>query len=623
MRSLPFPLKDLARRRLQTSLIMLGLVVNVATTVFLIAFGENIGFEIFEVSLLTEGKLTMGFAYMFTLFIIVMVLLSFLAGVLITSFLMTVAMAERTRDVGIMKSTGCLTDMIFGYFAAELLIMVLTSCVIGTFVGVFMSTSFTNLLNTVGFSVKQRPLDAWIIFLIFLAFVLVSFFFGSRTIGKAIAVKPGEALSSHHSLGLSLRSKGFFSPKFGFTLKVASRNLMRRKTATRRAIICLSVVLTLITVALAGGFIAKQTTQSYVERAIGRDIVLIGHSSVSRQYADLLSKFFETKTIEPVDFLNPEFSIAPSLISKIERIPGVLRVDPRLILETTVYEIQGIIIDPKEPDIYFTIGDNRSSEALVLGVEPESMVNEWFTRGRTLNKTDRYSAVIGDSLAFRIFANPMKQGVKIFEQNFDIVGVCLDPLNNGNVVYVPLESLSETVGSSRVNLLFVKIDPSLRPQVLDDIGREISGTELEVLELNDVLQRHLGFLGYVWSLVMFLPLFSLVTATLCLLGYRVLSVSAQKRDFGVMRALGAKPLTIIKLMVAESLLILLLSGAIGIFTGLFVSLVFLIPEPVITSDVLFVIVGWLLLALGLILLSSLYPATRVIREPIPKAVSQP
>lgn len=341
MRSLEFPLKDLARRKLQTSLIMLGLIVNVATTVFLITFGENIGFEIFEVSLLTEGKLTMGFAYMFTLFIIIIILLSFLAGVLITSFLMMVAMSERTRDVGIMKSTGCLSDMIFGYFAMELLIMILTSCTIGTFVGVYVSASFTDLLNTMGFSVEQRPLDTWVIFLIFLVFVLVSFFFGSRTIGKAIAVKPGEALSSHHSLGLFLRSKGFLLPKFGFTLKMASRSLMRRKTATRRAIICLSVVLTLTTVALAGGFIAKQTTQSYVERAIGRDVILIGHSSVSRQYVDLLSKFFETKAIKPVDFLNPKFSIAPSLISKIERIPGVLRVDPRLILETTIYEIQG------------------------------------------------------------------------------------------------------------------------------------------------------------------------------------------------------------------------------------------------------------------------------------------
>ncbi|MFB0514838.1 MAG: ABC transporter permease [Candidatus Bathyarchaeia archaeon] len=623
MSGLSFPIKDLTRRKFQTILTMLGLATNVATTIFLITFGENIGFEIVEIALITEGKLTIGFSYVFSLFILIIVFLSFLAGVLITSFLISVAMSERVRDVGIMKATGCLTDLVFGYFVTELLIMILISCIIGTLTGVFTSFAFTNLLNTMGFSISQRPLNAWMIFFIFSAFALVSFFFGSRTIGKAIRVKPGEALSPHLSLGLSFKSKGFFPSKFGYTFKMASRSLMRRKLATRQAIICLSVALTLITLALAGGFIANQTTQSYAERAIGRDIIVVGHSSVNKQYANFLSRFFETGTMNPIDFLDPEFSISPSLVSKVKTISGVLEVDPRLVLETTVFEIQGIIIDPEEPDYYFTVGANRSSEALVLGVEPENVLNEWLTIGRILNETDTHSAVLGDSLALRIFANPRKQGIEILEQEFDIVGVCLDPLNNGNVVYVPLETLSKAVESPRFNLLFIKIDPNHRSQVLDEINREISGTELTILELNEKLEKHLGFLSYVWSLIIFLPLSSLVTATLCLLGYRVLSIASQKRDFGIMRALGAKPPTIVKLMLAESFLILLISGAIGIFTGFFVSFVFLIPEPVITNNALLSIAGWLLLALGLICLSSLYPAIKTIKEPIPKTMSQP
>ncbi|MFQ6086680.1 MAG: ABC transporter permease [Candidatus Bathyarchaeia archaeon] len=622
MSSLTFPIKDLTRRKFQTILTMLGLATNVATTIFLLTFGESIGFEIVEIALITEGKLTMGFSYVFALFIFIIVFLSFLAGVLITSFLISVAMSERVRDVGIMKATGCLTDLVFGYFVTELLIMILTSCIIGTLAGVFASSAFINLLNTLGFSLSQKPLDTWIILFVFSAFALVSLFFGSRTIGKAIRVKPGEALSPHFSLGLSFQSKGFSPSKLGFTFKMASRSLMRRKFATRQAIICLSVVLTLTTLALAGGFIAKQTTQNYAERAIGRDTIVVGHSSVNKHYANFLSRFFETRTMEPIDFLDPEFSISPSLVSNMRTIPGVVKVDPRLVLETTVYEIPEIIIDPEEPDSYITVGDHRSSEALVLGVEPENVLNKWFTIGRIFNETDRHSAVLGDSLALRIFTNPRKQGIKIFEQNFDVVGVCLDPLNNGNVAYVPLETLSKAVESPKFNILFIKIDPAHRSQVLDDINREISGTELAILDLNESLERHLGFLSYVWSLVIFLPLSSLVTATLCLLGYRVLSIASQRRDFGIMRALGAKPPTIVKLMLAESFLMLLISGAIGIFTGFFISFVFLIPEPVITNDTLFSIFGWLLLALGLICLSSLYPAIKTIKEPIPKAISQ-
>ncbi|MGD8505358.1 MAG: ABC transporter permease [Candidatus Bathyarchaeota archaeon] len=620
MSSLSFPIKDLTRRKFQTILTMLGLTTNVATTVFLISFGENIGLEII---LITGGRLTMGFSYVFSLFIVMIVFLSFLAGVLITSFLISATMSERIRDVGIMKSTGCLTDLVFSYFVIELLIMVLISCIIGTIAGTFTSFAFIDLLNNLGFSISQRPLNAWNIFFIFSVFALVSLFFGSRTIGKAIRVKPGEALSPHFLSGASFQSKGLSSSRLGFAFKVASRNLMRRRSATRKAILCVSVVLTLTTLALAGGFIANQTTQSYVERAIGRDIIVVGHSSVSEQYRNFLSSFFETKKMEPVDFLDPEFSISPSLVNRMRTIPGIVRVVPGLALETTVYELPGYVIDPEEPDYYFAIGENRSSEALVLGVDPENILNEWLMIGRAFSETDKHSAILGDSLALRIFDNPRKQGIEILGQKFDIVGVCLDPLNNGNVVYVPFETLSKAVESLEFNLLFIRIDPAHRSQVLDEINREISGTELVTLEVNESLEKHLSFLSYVWSLVIFLPLSSLVTATLCLLGYRVLSIASQKRDLGIMRALGAKPLTIVKLMVAESFLILMISGAIGIFTGFFVSFVFLIPEPVITSNVLFSIVGWLLLALGLICLSALYPVIKTLKEPIPETMSQP
>lgn len=621
MSSLAFPIKDLARRRFQTILTMLGLTTSVATTVFLMTFGESIGFEIVEIALITEGKLTMGFSYVFALFIVIVVFLSFISGVLITSFLMSVAMSERVRDIGIMKSTGCLTDLVFGYFFTELLIIVLISCTIGTFAGISTSFVFINLLSTLGFSISPKHLSTWILLFIFFAYVLVSLFFGSRTIGKAIRVKPGEALSTHSSLGLSFQSKGFFPSKFGFTFKIASRGFMRRKFASLQAIVCLSVVLALTTLALAGGFIAKQTTQSYAERAVGRDILVVGHSDVNKQYANFLSKFLETRTMEPIDFLNPEFTISSSLVSEIRTIPGVVKVDPRLVLETTVYEIPGIVIDPEEPDYYFTVGDHRSSEALVLGVEPENILNEWLTIGRILNETDKNSAILSDSLALRMFASPIKQAIEILEQKFNIIGVCLDPLNNGNVVYVPLETLSQAVESPKYNLLFIKIDPTHSSHVINEINREISGTELAILELNEILEGHLGFLGYVWSLVIFLPLFSLVTAALCMLGYRVLSITSQRRDFGIMRALGARPPSIVKLMLAESFLLLLISGAVGILTGFFVSFVFLIPEPVITNDAIFSIVGWLLLALGLLCFSSLYPAIKTIKEPIPKAMS--
>jgi len=380
----------------------------------------------------------------------------------------------------------------------------------------------------------------------------------------------------------------------------------------------------LTTVTIAGGKIANQTTGNYVERAIGRDVVLVGHANLTGRYVNLLSQFFEAKEIEPINYLDPDFFISESLVSKLTNISGIRKVDPRLVLEASVLEIPGIIPDPNDPLQSIIIGDSRRDEALILGVEPEMVINEWLIMGRIFGKGDQNSTIIGDSLALEMFDDPQNQSIKIsqenFEENFDIVGVCLDPLNNGKVVYVPLETLSAKLGQTGYNLVFLKIDPSESSQVLVEIENELSEENLEVVELNEILGKHLNFLNNIWSFVMFLPLFSLVTATLCLLSYLMLSIAGQQREFGIMRALGAKPRSVMKIIFTQALLITLLSGAIGISVGLFVTFVFLIPEPVISQNTLVSVAGWLLLTLSLLCLSSLYPAMKAVKKSVVSAI---
>ncbi len=617
MSEISFPIKDLTRRKFQTGLTILGLTICASATLFLVIFGSNIGFEI--AFLTVGGRLTSGFSNIFSRFILVIGLLNILAGAFITSFLVYMTMSERVRDIGVMKAAGCLSGSILGYFITELSILVFLSCIAGTIFGVGAYYISINLLNVLGFSVSQ-VLSLWVILLIFLVLIIVSHIFGALPIIKAAKVKPAEALSPLQSLGTTFEFGRAVPSKLGFTFKVACRDLVRRKSATRQAIICLVVVLTLTTVTIAGGMIANQTTTNYVERAIGRDIVLVGHPNLTGHYVNLLSQFFEAKEMGSVDYLDPDFLISESLLPKFNNISGVRKVDPRLVLEASVLEIPGIIPDPNDPNEALVIGDSRSDEALILGVEPELVVNEWLIMGRIFDKTDKKSTIIGDSLALEMFDDPQNQSIKIFEEIFDIVGVCLDPLNNGKVVYMPLNALSTALGQPGYNLVFLKINPSKRSQVLAEIEKELSGKNLEVVELNEILGKHVNFLNHIWSFVMFLPLFSLATATLCLLSYLMLSIAGQQREFGIMRALGAKPRSIMKIIFTQALLITLISGAIGISVGLFVTFAFLIPEPVISQNTLLYIAGWLLLALSLLCLSSLYPAMKAVKKSVVGAI---
>ena len=46
MSAISFPIKDLTRRKTQTSLTVLGLTISIAATLFLVIFGGSLGFEI-------------------------------------------------------------------------------------------------------------------------------------------------------------------------------------------------------------------------------------------------------------------------------------------------------------------------------------------------------------------------------------------------------------------------------------------------------------------------------------------------------------------------------------------------------------------------------------------------
>ena len=247
-------------------------------------------------------------------------------------------MSGRMRDIGVMKASGCLGGSIFAYFFTELSLIVFLSTTAGVILGVTSYYFSTFFLNSAGFSVSQN-LNVGAIIVVLVISIIFSHIFGALPIRKAAKAKPTEAMSPIYELGTTAGLGKRVPSKLGFTFKVAYRNLVRRKSATIQAIICLTVVLTLTTVTIVGGMTANQTTTSYVERAIGRNIVVVGHPTMTERYVSLLSRFFEEKEMNQIDYLSLEFLISESLISKLEQIHGVQGVDPRLILETSVQSL--------------------------------------------------------------------------------------------------------------------------------------------------------------------------------------------------------------------------------------------------------------------------------------------
>jgi ABC-type antimicrobial peptide transport system permease subunit len=616
-----FSLNDLLRRKLQTTLVIASLALCAASTLFLLLLGDKIGFGLLSMA---EDRLTASFSTVFSRFITFSGLLIFIVGVVIVYFMVFVMMSQRVRDIGLMKAAGCPNDLIFGYFMNELVIIALAGCLLGVVLGVVADYASSFLLRSVGMQVVQGSINLWLDLLVFVIFFLLSLIAGVKPILNTTRVESVKALSPSFSFGLSKESDFKGVAKAGLTLKLAVRSLFRRKSATLRIILCLTSVFILITVAVAGGIVANQTTKSWVEKAVGKDTVLIAHHDVGNQYKLLLSKFHEPAAASPFNYADEKYFIPDEILTQLESISS-MNIDKRFIIEALIEEVQVYVLGTETTGTT-TVGDHRKGVSLIVGVEPEKALGQWFLDGEPLSEDGASEAMVGDTIAKKMFSNPLVQNLTVLGRNLRVKGVCIDPINNGNVTYVPLKILQNAMGISNPNIAMAKINDSADcAAVLAQMTAAIKAVnpEFEVVELRETLDASLGLLDYMWSTIMFLPMLCLSAATMCLVGYVVLAISEQRQEFGVLRAVGARPSTIVKIVGVQNLLILLSSWATGIAFGTMVTLLVLIPEPLVTSHTIIEIAAWLLAALIAIFILSLYPVLKFSKKSILSILAQP
>ncbi len=617
-----FSINDLLRRKLQTGLVVAGMTLCVASTLFLFLLGNRIGFGIVSVS---QHRLTASFSTMFWQFIVFVGALILAVGVVIISFLVFVMMSQRSKDIGLMKAAGCPNGMIFGYFVNELTIITIGSCFLGVIFGTVADYASVSLLRGSGFQVSEVSASFWLAVVTFFLFFVLSLAIGTKPVLNSTKVKPAIALSPNFSFGLSRESDFRGVSKAGFTVKMAVRSLFRHKSASFRAIICLTAVFVLATVSIAGGIIAEGTTKSWVESAIGRDVILIAHRDMSNQYKLLLSSFYDLRNGIGFNYTDEKYSISEAMFSQLESVSAEygLSIDSRLIMEAEVEEVQGITLGQSTADTKY-VGDHRLGASLIVGLEPEAALCQWYVDGRFLNGFSRDEIVIGDSVANTMFSTPLVQSMKLSNRTLKVVGVCLDPINSGNVTYILLKTLQNITGASRPNIAMVRIDNlTFRKEALRQINAIVkeADEEFETYQLNEILDKTLDFLSYIWSTIMLLPLLSLSAAILCLIGYVVLIINEQRQEFGILRAVGARPKAILKIILTQNLLVLLSSYGAGVALGIVATLLILIPEPLVTNYTIIQIAAWLSLAPVTILVFSLYPALRFSRKPILETIT--
>lgn len=628
-----FPINDLLRRRLQTGLTIISLTTCVASTLFLLLFSGQVGFGIAATA---RDTLTAGTSNVFSQFLLFIGALIFIVGAVIVSFLVFLMMAQRTRDFGLMKATGCPNSLVFGYFLTELLGVTSLGCLLGVAVG--LATDYA-VINMSIFQVYNSAPNYWFVPLVFAAFFAFALVFGAKPLFDAARMSPLKAISPMQYFGLGKGTRLKPLSKTGLTIRIASRSLFRRKSATVRIVIFLSVVFLLLTVCIAGGIIANDTSTSWLHRAIGKNVILVADSDMANQYTQLLLRFSGAKEALDFNYSDPTLAVSSSIIQQLRGVQGVKNVEVRLVLRETIQEKSGYTVDP-DTAATIPMGDSRQGDSLIVGIEAGQVANEPFTYGQFLNSTSSFEAAVGDSTAKSMYspstgfnslggkeilhADPLFEGVLIRGSVFKITGICLDPINSGNVTYVPLGNLENITGISSPNIALVTVDDSANyAATLAQVQSGLKNTNpaLTAVDLNQVLEENVNFLGSLWSVVMFLPSFALAAATLCLIGYHMLTIEEQHQEFAILRATGAKPSIVIAILSVQSLTVLLSSFAVGASIGTIVTLLILTTHPVVSAFTVLVISAWLLSALLGMFLLSLYPAVRFARKSLLEILS--
>jgi ABC-type antimicrobial peptide transport system permease subunit len=613
MSSAGFPINDLLRRKLQTSLTVATLTLSVASTLFLLLFSSRLGLGIAS----TTGTLTLGLTAIFSQFVLLTGILVFVIGAVFTSFIVFLMMSQRTRDFGLMKAAGCPNSLVGGYFMTELLIVTFVGCVLGLVFGFLADFAVAEIV----FSGYTLPF-LWFAPLVFVIFFVLALFFGLQPLLKASKLSPATAISPVNYYGLTAATKHKALPRSGLSWRLASRSLIRRQSASLHIIVLLSIVFILLTVSIAGGIIAS-----------GSDTVAVAQVSMGNQFKMLLEKFSGAKIIGNFNYSDPDLAVPTSVIEQLNSSPYVNLVDPRLIVNEHVVEVGNFTIDP-DTLATFPVGDSRQGESIIIGVDPQKLVSSWSIKGKFLSGNDTSAAVIGDSISqtmyapqaskYVVLADPLLESISFQNTSFPIVGISVDPINNGFVTYVSISKLENVTGIPSPNLLLVKLTNSdNRTTSIAEIRNIVqsSNPNLEVFDLKGAIEKNTSFLSSNWQTIMLLPLFSLASSALCLVGYMMLSVDEQHQEFAILRAVGAKPKIILRISAIQSAIVLFSSFAVGLSLGIITTVLILMTNPKITSVSLLEISVWLLAALAAMLLLSLYPGYRLAKTSILKIMT--
>ncbi len=482
---------------------------------------------------------------------ILVLLLSFSLMALVLSAILTATMisgllAQQIRQIGMMKAIGARSSQITGLYLVMVIVLGLVAVVLGAPLSIAAGRGLAGVVaQLLNFTIYSQDVPAWVYLVLLLMGILVPLLVAlvpilrtSRITVREIISDYGtsrEAFGSHGLDGWLSRIRGIDN-----TLLLALRNTFRRRGR---------LLLTLGLLAAAGGmFMTGINVKAGWENFLAE--------GVSSRHYDL-----EIRLNSP----QPEQTV----FSAVASIPGVQQVEAWNLMPTAVDRSDGL-------DIVRTYPDGGHGSFMLRSAPPEStLIESPILSGRWLQAGDTDGIAL-NQLAAAFFpdvkvGDPIRLTANGRTAAFHVVGIVRQIMTPAAAYVIP-DTFADATGlpTSSTNGLRIVMkvhDADTINAVTGQIGHALAAKNIRVkvfipkTVLEGASDAHVYI--FIYSLI-FMAVVMAVVGALGLMSSMGTSVIERTREFGVMRAIGAKSHTVLRNVISEGLFIGLMSWFLAV-----------------------------------------------------------
>ncbi len=604
--------RDFSHRWTEIKAALITLIIINGLITFLLILGANFEYDLFNMN---SSNWLFQFIASYNFLIIVM---SFISGFFIFFNIFSGMIISRQKEIGTIKAIGGIPETIKSVLLWEILIIAIIGVILGMIFGFLGYEIFYFFMKSMYFISNNFPI--WGIISQFILFIFLSWLFG----GLQVIFTYGKSVTKLLSDEVELEEK-LFKPKktksrrfrFGLAYNFAKRNIKRQRKKSDRLFLNILMGMILISVSLMGSILFKQTIIDNQKAAYGENIVVVGHKDVVFQYTGRMV-LYQMHFRSNLNYTRNKYLLNSTVISNFLSIRGIV-IDPRLVMEYIVQEVPHIVG-------YNQIGQTRIVSSFIIGAHPERFIPDTnLIKGQpfrlVLYLSGPYFIISGDWLENNLFDDSSVEHLLIhgaeggppnFIPIYQVLGICSDPINGGNVLYMNIDHLQEISNIPDHNLLLIKYFHLGSLIEIADKLREL-GKDYIMLGTDWFLNNNLIYTNIFWIPFLIFPfiLFGIVFSNL--ISHLNLSIKRQIKDFGILKALGAKFSLIKRTIFIQSLMEILLPSALGIVIGSFITF-YLIYTQVFSFIFLFLIALGIFLSCFLIALISANHAFKIAKK---------